>query len=151
MTRAERKALNKRAHAIRRELTNADYRQAKDRGDGIAWRDIAAVYDAIPAVDVIAMADELARDTAPSAPAVKRSAPAHIVRASQSYALALAAWENGLADALRGGRTRANGGRPARGESYPDEERDYREAHPKPSWLDHVRAESAANLHGASS
>jgi hypothetical protein len=126
-------------------MTNADYRQAKADGATVAWRDIAAVYDAIAAADVIAMQDELQRPAEP----VARRAPAHMVRASGEYALALETWQAGLSAAVAGGRTVEHGGRPARGETFTDEETAYRASNPKPVWLDYVRAESAANLHGA--
>lgn len=86
--------------------------------------------------------------TTTTAPTGKRRAPAHVQRAVNAYRLALAAWERGLADAVAGGRTLAEGGRPARGERYPDEERDYRAAHPRPSYRDFLRAECAAMRHG---
>lgn len=151
VTRAERRAVNRAAHAIRRELTNADYRDARERGDDIRWRDIAAVYDAMPAADVLTVFGTRQDDDTPdpgSSPAPrKRTAPAHIVAASAEYALALEAWRAGLEAAVAGGRTRENGGRPARGEAYPDEERDYMDAHPKPVWRDFVR-ETAATMRG---
>lgn len=149
MTRQERRTLNKRAHAIRRQLTNEDYRTARAAGDGIAWRDIAAVYDGMSAADVIATFDTR-QDVAPVVAVVtgrkptRRKAPAHVARASSAYRLAREAWELGLAAAVAGGRTRAEGGRPARGESYPDEERDYRDSHPAPVYSDFLAAEYAA-------
>lgn len=139
MSKAERRERNKRAHAIRRAFTDADYRQAKADGLTITWRQIADTYSAMSTDDVLAL--DLPGSTAPevieaAAPRRKRQAPAHVREASETYRLARAAWEEGLAEALRGARP---DGKPARGEKYTDEERDYRDAHPAPVWADFMR------------
>lgn len=147
MTRQERRAINKRAHAIRRTMIDADYREFKAAGSDIRWRDVAAQYDAMSAADVLAEFDTgQGQDDAPVLK-VKGPAPEHIRRASTEYQLALTAWETGLADAVAGGRTRAEGGRPARGEDWPDEERDYRAEHPRPVWGDYVTQTAATVRH----
>lgn len=149
MTRAERKAHNRRVHAIRRMCTDADYKSRPD-GDATTWRAIWDTY--------AGMADELVltlEDTAPTAPAAKvtpaaraakpkRQAPAHIAALSAEYRLAREAWQAGLDAAIAGGRSRANGGKPARGERWTDEERDYRAAHPAPVWRDFLANQRAA-------
>lgn len=141
--------MNRRAHAIRRAMVEADWREAKAAGHELRWRDIAAVYDAMPAAAVleleapaVAPAARSSRSKAPGKP--KRKAPAHVQRAAESFRLARAAWELGLEAAVAGGRTLEAGGRPARGESYPDEERDYREANPAPVYREYLEAEYAA-------
>lgn len=141
-TRAERKAANKAAHAIRRQLTNEDYRQAKADGLAIAWRDVAAQYDGMPAADILAsFGDVPAVVPVPAVPRAKRAAPAHVTAAKESFDLARFAWEAGLAEAMRGAR--ANG-KPARGEKYTDEERDYRDAHKAPVFKEFLAATYAA-------
>jgi hypothetical protein len=145
MTRAERSARNKLAHAIRRRMTDEDARRAKVEGLSIAWREIADTYSAMSTDDVLAAFGDDVTPVAESpavqlAPKVKRSAPPHIVTAQTEYRLARESWQAGLDEAVAGGRTRANGGKPARGERYTDEERDYRDAHPAPVWKDFLRA-----------
>lgn len=147
-TKAERSARNKRAHAIRRALTQADFRAAQADGATISWRQISDTYTAIP-VDVILSdyanaPDDPAGPRAVEMPAkTKRRAPAHIAALQIEYALARETWERGLEDAIAGGRSRAAGGRPANGEAYPDEERDYRAAYPAPMWRDFLSQRSA--------
>jgi hypothetical protein len=138
MTRAERSARNKAAHAIRRRMTDEDARRAKVEGLSIAWREIADTYAAMSTDDVLAAfgdADETPA-TVELAPKVKRHAPAHIQAAQVEYRLARETWQAGLDAAVAGGRTRAHGGKPARGERYTDEERDYRASNPAPVWKD---------------
>lgn len=151
MTRAERKAHNRRVHAIRRMCTDADYKSRPD-GDATTWRAIWDTY--------AGMADELVltlEHTAPTAPAAKvtpaaraakpkRTAPAHIAALSAEYRLAREAWEAGLEEAMAGGR---RNGRPARGEKYTDEERDYRDAHPAPVWRDFLARQNASSAAAA--
>ncbi|GAA3510059.1 hypothetical protein GCM10022234_00300 [Aeromicrobium panaciterrae] len=139
ITRAERKARNKTAHAIRRALTDADYREAKTAGDALTWREVWETYAAIP-VDTILRDYAAMAEPAPVKPErvkVKRSAPRHVQEVGEAYRLARETWEAGLADAMRGAR--ANG-KPARGEKYTDEERDYRAAHPAPVYRDFLTA-----------
>ena len=143
MTRAERKAHNKRVHAIRRMCTDADYKSRPD-GDTTTWR---AIWDTYAAMDDAAV---LTLDgSSPVAPIAraskpKRKAPAHIQALSAEYRLAREAWQAGLDAAIAGGRSRANGGKPARGERWTDEERDYRAAHPAPVWRDFLANQRAA-------
>lgn len=149
LTKAERSARNKAAHAIRRAMIDADYRQAKAEGTPLTWREIAAVYDAMPTESVLALGLPAPVDAAPRAPRGNRNAPAHVTRAQQSFSEARTAWEAGLETALRGARSTAEGGKPARGETYTDEERDYRAAHPAPVFRDYLTAEYAAMRHAA--
>lgn len=141
MTRAERSARNKLAHAIRRAMTDQDARQARADGLALAWREIADTYADMSTDDVLAAFGDVLDtpatvEVAPVPAPAKRSAPAHIQAAQVEYRLAREAWETGLAEALAGGRSRREGGKPARGETYPDEERDYRANHPAPVWKD---------------
>lgn len=135
MTRAERSARNKRVHAIRRALTDADYREARAAGTSISWRAVWDTYASLDADAILALEGEAAKPAAkPAAPAKprrKRAAPAHVAAASAEYRLAREVWERGLEEAMRGARP---DGKPARGEDrrYTDEERDYRAAHPAP-------------------
>lgn len=146
MTRAERSARNKLAHAIRRRMTDEDYAAAKRDGLELAWRDIADTYAAMSTDDILAAFGDQLEPVAPSAPAVlepvkaKRRAPAHVTAAAETYRLAREAWEAGLESAIAGGRSLAAGGRPANGETYPDEERDYRDAHAAPVYKDFLAA-----------
>ena len=48
--------------------------------------------------------------------------------------------------AMAGGR---RNGRPARGELYTDEERDYRDAHPAPVWRDFLARQNASSAAAA--
>lgn len=144
-TREERRARNRIAHAMRRDATNADYRQAREDGAPIGWRAIWETYASLTN-DEIMVALAPAAVTVPAAVKVRRArkAPAHIAALSAEYRLVREAWEAGLADAMRGAR--ANG-RPARGEKYIDEERDYRDANPAPvwsAWLKDMGARSVA-------
>ncbi len=143
ITRAERRAANKRAHAIRRELTDADYRQARRDGHALTWREVWDTYAGIPVAVIL---DQYASLAAPvvavKAPRARRSAPAHIQALSAEYRLAREAWERGLDAAIAGGRSTADGGKPARGERYTDEERDYRAAHPAPVWREFLAGQS---------
>lgn len=135
-SRAERRALNQRAHAIRRELTDRDYMEARERGDAITWREVWETYAAVPAATVVA---ELAGLLEPApvapvavAPARKRGGlPPALAELHARYSEARAVWEAGLDEAMAGAR---RDGKPARGETYIDEERDYRAAHPAPVW-----------------
>lgn len=149
LTKAERSARNKAAHAIRRAMTDADYRQAKTEGATITWREVAAVYDTMPTESVLALGLPAPVDATPRAPRGKRNAPAHVQRAQEAFALARLSWEAGLESAMRGAHTLADGGTPANGETYPDEERDYRAAHPAPVFRDYLTAEYAAMRHAA--
>lgn len=135
MTRAERSARNKAAHAARRRMTDADYATARADGLELSWRQI---WDTYAGMDVDTV---LELEGTPAAPApvlepvkAKRAAPAHIVAAQAEFALAREVWQAGLDAAIAGGRSTAAGGRPARGERYTDEERDYRDANPAPVW-----------------
>jgi hypothetical protein len=141
LTKAERSARNKAAHAIRRAMADADYRQAKADGQPIAWRDIAATYDAISADAILAMTETTTTPATPAPVRRKRSAPAHVARARDAHRLAMEAWTAGLEDAIGGGH---RDGRPARGEKYTDEERDYRAKRPCPLYRDFLAAEIAA-------
>ena len=134
MTRADRKAANKAAHAIRRTCTELDYREAKQAGHSITWRAVWDTYAAIGTDDVISTLGA----PAPVKVAVKpkRKAPAHVERVAAEYRLAREAWESGLEAAMAGG---SRDGKPARGEKYTDEERDYREAYPAPVLKDFMR------------
>ena len=136
MTRIERKAANKQAHAIRRSCTDTDYRQAKQAGQSITWRQVWDTYASIDTATVIA-----SLDVAPVKvkPAVKRKASGRVTAIASEYRLARESWEAGLAVAMAGGRTLAEGGKPARGEKYPDEERDYRAANPAPVYRDFLK------------
>lgn len=147
MTRAERSARNKRAHAIRRHMTDEDRRTAVADGLELTWRAISDTYAAMSTDEVLSAFGDLELTDTPATVAdvlepvkAKRRAPAHIAAASETYHLARAAWEAGLEEALAGGSSLAAGGRPARGESYPDEERDYRAAHPAPVFKDYLAA-----------
>lgn len=145
MTRAERKAANKRAHAIRRELTDADYRQSKRDGHELTWRAVWDTYAGVPADVILSQYATLTEPVAVVKPSrVKRPAPAHIQALSAEYRLARESWERGLADAIAGGRSTAAGGKPARGERWTDEERDYRAAHPAPVWRDFLANQRVA-------
>lgn len=136
-TRAARRELNRQAHAVRRELTNRDHREARERGDEITWRAIWETYAAIPAADVMRdLAPLLAATAAAPAPAVavkraRRGLPPHLRELHDRYTEARAVWAAGLEEAMAGAR---RDGRPANGERYTDEERDYRAAHPAPVW-----------------
>ncbi len=141
LTKAERSARNKAAHAIRRAMIDADYRQAKADGQTITWRAIAATYDAIPADVVLTMAETTPATVTPTPKRGRRTAPPHVARARDAHRLAMEAWTAGLETALRGAR---RDGRPARGEKYTDEERDYRAAHPCPQYRDFLTAETTA-------
>ena len=154
MTRAERSARNKRAHAIRRMLTDADRAQARAEGLELAWREISDAYATMDTDTVLATFGHMLEG--PAKPPVvdeltpakvvtrRRSAPAHIARAQETFALARTAWETGLESALAGARSTAEGGRPARGETYVDEERDYRDSNPAPVFKTFLQAEYAA-------
>jgi hypothetical protein len=149
MTRAERKAANKRAHAIRRELTDADYRQAKRDGHELTWREVWDTYAGISPAVILSDYATLTEPVATVEPVAraskgKRPAPAHIQALSAEYRLAREAWQAGLDAAIAGGRSRANGGKPARGERWTDEERDYRAAHPAPVWRDFLANQRVA-------
>ena len=137
MTRIERKARNKQAHAIRRSCTDTDYRQAKQAGQSITWREVWDTYASIDAATVIA-----SLDVAPVKvkPAVKRKSSRRDSAVTIEYRLARESWEAGLAVAMAGGRSLAQGGKPARGEKFPDEERDYRAANPAPVYRDFLKA-----------
>lgn len=145
LTKSERSARNKAAHAIRRAMADADYRQAKADGATIAWRDIAATYDAIP-VDTILTMSETTTEPTPVKPRGKRPAPAHVARARDAHRLAMEAWTTGLEEALSGAR---RDGKPARGETMTDEERDYRARRPCPQYREFLSAECAAMRHAA--
>ena len=153
MNRAERSARNKRAHAIRRMLTDQDRAQARAEGLELAWREIADTYATMDTDTVLATFGHMLEHTAPVTPAVelepvkvtrRRSAPAHVTRAKEVFDLARMAWESQLETAVAGGRTTADGGRPARGEKYTDEERDFRDSNPAPVFKDFLAAEYAA-------
>lgn len=147
LTKSERSARNKAAHAIRRAMVDADYRQAKADGQPITWREIAATYDTLPVDAVLTMGlPEAAPAPAPVKPRGKRPAPAHVARARDAHRLAMAAWTDGLEAAMSGGR---RGGKPARGEKHTDEERDYRAARPCPLYRDFLAAEVAELRHAA--
>lgn len=140
MTRAERRALNRRAHAIRRGIIAEEWQRARDRGERVTYRDIAVDLEGMTATELVsAFGQESPGDVDTAAPVKKRTAPAHIQRLSEEYRLARAAWEDGLAEALAGARP---DGKPARGEDprYTDEERDYRAAHPAPVWKDFLKS-----------
>ena len=134
MTRADRKAANKAAHAIRRSCTEVDYREAKSAGHSITWRAVWDTYAAIDAVTVISTLGTPA--PVKVAPKPKRKAPAHVERVAVEYRLAREAWESGLEAAMAGGSRK---GKPARGEKYTDEERDYRAAYPAPVYRDFLK------------
>lgn len=140
LTKSERSARNKAAHAIRRAMADADYRQAKQEGRPITWREIATTYDAIPA-DIVLTMGLPATDTDPRPAKSRRDAPPHVARARDAHALAMESWSAGLADALRGAR---RNGKPARGERWTDEERDYRAKNPCPTFREFLDAECAA-------
>lgn len=135
MNRAERRDLNRRAHAIRRELTDRDYREARERGESLTWRDVWETYASIPAATVVAELEPLLSPAVAPVAAAKRArrgrmAP-ELAELLERYREARAVWEAGLDEAMAGGR---RDGRPASGERYTDEERDYRDAHPAPVW-----------------
>lgn len=145
-TRAERRELNRRAHAIRRSIIAEEWAAARARGERATYRDVAPDLEAMTSAELVAAfgGDDdapavAAVAVAPAPVARKRVAPAHIQRLSEEYRLARAAWEDGLAAALAGARP---DGKPARGEDprYTDEERDYRAAHPAPVWKDFLKA-----------
>ena len=139
MTRTERKARNRQAHAIRRSCTDTDYRQAKQAGQSITWRQVWDTYASIDTATVIA---SLSTPVAPVKvkPAAKRKSSRRDSAVTIEYRLARESWEAGLAVAMAGGRSLAQGGKPARGEKFPDEERDYRAAHPTPMLKNFMRA-----------
>lgn len=132
-TRAARRELNRAAHAVRRDLTNRDYREAQERGDALTWRDIWETYAAIPAADVVATLAPLLEPVkvAPVKRARRGGLPPALQELHARYTEARAVWEAGLDAALAGAR---RDGKPANGERYTDEERDYRAAHPAPVW-----------------
>jgi len=133
MTRVERRAQNRAAHAARRAACNEDYRQARADGLATTWREIWDVYAAIESAAAI----ELLAPVVKAAPKPKRRAPAHIAAVAADYRAARDAWEEGLEAALGGAR---RSGKPARGEDarYCDEERDYRAAHPAPAYREYL-------------
>lgn len=149
MSRSERRARNRRAHAIRRAYTEADYRAAREAGQALTWRQVWDTYAAMSTADVLALEVETAAPVAavPAVPVTgsskpsKRRAPAHVQEAAEAYRLARQAWEVGLSEALRGANP---DGRPARGERYTDEERDYRDAHPAPTYREFLTDAAAA-------
>lgn len=131
-TRAARRELNKRAHAVRRELTERDYREARERGDAVTWREIWETYAGVPASTVMAdLAPLLAPVKAPPVKRSRRGLPPVLRELHDRYTEARNVWEAGLSEALAGAR---RDGKPANGERYTDEERDYRAAHPAPVW-----------------
>ena len=65
-------------------------------------------------------------------PAAKRKSSRRDSAMTIEYRLARETWQSGLDVAMAGGRTLSQGGKPARGEKYPDEERDYRASNPTP-------------------
>ncbi len=135
MSREERRGRNKRPHALRRAMTEADVRQARAAGQPLTWRQVWDVYAAMSVDDVLALDAEHAESAGPQLKSTtgRRQAPPHVQAATEAYRLARAAWEGGLAEALAGANP---DGRPARGERYIDEERDYRDAHPAPVFRD---------------
>lgn len=155
MTRAERRSRNRAAHAVRRELALKDWREARERGDGVTFGQVWEVYAGTP-VDVVlaTLAPALAPvpvepvavpETAPR----RRQAPGHVREAKRLFDEANAAWLAGLEVAMAGGR---RDGRPARGERWTDEERDYRAAHRAPQYaeiLSQVCAERRGLAHEA--
>lgn len=144
MTRAERKAGNKAAHAMRRVATDTDYRQAKQAGESITWREVWDTYASMSnAAVMVELAPAVVTVTAVAKVRRSRKAPAHIAAMSAEYRLVKAAWDQGLEAAMCGGRI---GGKPARGEKYTDEERDYRAAHPAPVWAEWLKDMSARSL-----
>jgi hypothetical protein len=140
LTKAERSTRNKAAHAIRRAMIDADYRQAKAEGRELTWRQVAATYDALPTEAVLKMAEPAPTPT-PTPTPTKRPAPPHVARARDAHRLAMEAWTVGLEAAMRGAH---RDGKPARGERFTDEERDYRAAHPCPTFREFLVAECAA-------
>lgn len=150
MTRAERRELNRRAHAIRRAIVREEWQRARAHGARARYRDLEADLETMTPAELVAAFGEddpapvTTTEPTPTRKPRRGGTPAHIVRAREAYLPARAAWEQGLADAVAGGSTRAEGGRPARGETYPDEERDYRAAHPAPVFRDFLAAEYAA-------
>lgn len=143
MRRAERREVNKRAHAIRREFTDRDHADLKAAGAVTTWGEVWATYAGMSNADVLRLVV-----AAPVAPVVdvapvgrkRRTAPPHVVEARRMFSEAREVWEAGLEEAMAGGR---RDGRPARGERYTDEERVYRASHPAPVFRDFLAAVNA--------
>lgn len=149
-TRLERSLSNKRAHAIRRALTQQDYRAARAAGESVLWLSVWSRYEAMSNDVVLMTLSSPTPAAAPAPPAAgvvdsvkpeaRRRAPAHIVAVAAEYRLTRESWESGLNDAMAGG---SRNGKPARGEKYTDEERDYRAAYPPPVYGDFLKQASA--------
>lgn len=143
MRRAERREVNQRAHAIRREFTDRDHAELRQAGASVSWGAVWATYAGMSNADVLRLV--VAAPVAPVAEVApvgrkRRTAPPHVTEARRMFSEAREVWEAGLEEAMAGGR---RDGRPARGEKYTDEERDYRDENPAPLFRDFLAAVNA--------